>query len=877
MSITPSRSSLRQPIVWHLRSCRRSNRSWVRPGPPGIDGDPRIAILHLNTLVDTAGEFASYDLLPRSLFPDSNEREMVYIAGDLEVGSPLHIGTIAHEITHLLDYSYRPNRQLWLEEGIAQLVEHRIGLDTVLSAYRYVAKQPVQLNSWGPLQLDDRHYGAGFLYVLYLWEQYGDEAIHDLLVSDYDGIAVVEDVLAARDVDHAVFFSEWIGALVLDSTGSKDSHFQTLRLPQVCGLETVASLPRSTNVEVPQFAPRYTTFTGSGIVEVSFTGSATVGPIGADANNGQWMWWAGPADESAARLTREVDLSDLDQATLSFSTWHDTGYSDSGAVLVSTDGGSAWTVVGGAESQPVEIGELSGINGYTGWSGSGEAPEWVRETIDLSAYAGRNVLVRFQYTTDLYEGRIGFAIDDIELVHLEWTDGAEDDQSEWIAEGFQRAPESIPQTWIVQVIDGDAVRTIGLESGRADFEIDLGEGGTVTVATAATVVGTGAHTSYDLSATGEADLMSASEGVDTFDVPCSGWEYEATPTYDLEQINGELVVTARGPDVFTWSAREGVHGVVTVAADVTFGASWDGAGGLMCRLSADGFYEVNISVDGSYLVGVAYGFDYEVLADWTESEAINTGPAAHNLVALECTENEVAVFVGGVELARFEDDRLGPGQVAVLGLSFGDGEFVVSYDNVAVEAEPSAGDGVVAYDGFEEASPQWLPFTDRGSRTGQDEGEFVLSVLSDDWSAVAYSSDQLSDVMLSADFRITEVAPDGLVGATCHTTEQFDQYLFLLSMDGGYAVQVVVGVDVVDIVPWSFGSGVLIEPDTANHMQITCANGRLTWVLNGWTLADVENPLLEAGRVGFVAYSYEYGHLEMRIDNVKITDLADDP
>ena len=124
------------------------------------------------------------------------------------------------------------------------------------SAYRYVAKQPVQLNSWGPLQLDDRHYGAGFLYVLYLWEQYGDEAIHDLLVSDYDGIAAVEDVLAARDVDHAVFFSEWIGALVLDSTGSKDSHFQTLRLPQVCGLETVASLPWSTNVEVPQFAPR---------------------------------------------------------------------------------------------------------------------------------------------------------------------------------------------------------------------------------------------------------------------------------------------------------------------------------------------------------------------------------------------------------------------------------------------------------------------------------------------------------------------------------------------------------------------------------------------------------------------------------------------
>jgi len=128
------------------------------------------------------------------------------------------------------------------------------------------------------------------------------------------------------------------------------------------------------------------------------------------------------------------------------------------------------------------------------------------------------------------------------------------------------------------------------------------------------------------------------------------------------------------------------------------------------------------------------------------------------------------------------------------------------------------------------------------------------------------------DPLFTADFRVTGLAPDGLIGAACHTNKLFDQYLFLLAFDGSYAVQGVVGEEFIDIVPWTFGSGLRVEPGAVNHMEVQCAGGRLVWTLNGWVLADVENDALGNGHIGFIAYSYDYGRLEMRLDNVRIVD-----
>ena len=211
--------------------------------------------------------------------------------------------------------------------------------------------------------------------------------------------------------------------------------------------------------------------------------------------------------------------------------------------------------------------------------------------------------------------------------------------------------------------------------------------------------------------------------------------------------------------------------------------------------------------------------------------------------------------------------------MAVVGASYLSDDYRVWYDNVLIE--PGLREYVRAtYDTFDGPSRQWGTNADRGSRTRVQEGEYALSVSAKDWSAEAYSVDEFTDVTFSADFSLASIAPDALIGATCHTTSRFDQYLFLLAFDGSFTVQAAVDGEFMDIVPWSDGSGLLIEPDSVNHMRITCAEDRLVWVLTGSTLADELNVTITGGRIGFIAYTYEYGQLEMHVDNVLIIDQS---
>jgi bacillopeptidase F (M6 metalloprotease family) len=56
--------------------------------------------------------------------------------------------------------------------------------------------------------------------------------------------------------------------------------------------------------------------------------------------------------------------------------------------------------------------------GYTGCSGGSEtgmecSPQWIQEKVDLSAYAGQKILVRFEYITDAALNYESLMLDDI--------------------------------------------------------------------------------------------------------------------------------------------------------------------------------------------------------------------------------------------------------------------------------------------------------------------------------------------------------------------------------------------------------------------------------------------------------------------------------
>ncbi len=77
------------------------------------------------------------------------------------------------------------------------------------------------------------------------------------------------------------------------------------------------------------------------------------------------------------------------------------------------------------------------------------APLWLPQSVDLSAYAGSEILVRFEYVS-LPEGEnSGIAIDNITIPEIEFADDGTGEG--WTLNGWQQVANAVPQDFLVQV------------------------------------------------------------------------------------------------------------------------------------------------------------------------------------------------------------------------------------------------------------------------------------------------------------------------------------------------------------------------------------------------------------------------------------------
>jgi hypothetical protein len=121
-------------------------------------------------------------------------------------------------------------------------------------------------------------------------------------------------------------------------------------------------------------------------------------------------------------------------------------------VLVSEDGGTTWKILTTPSGTSTNPNNNSYGWGYTGSSGGGEQPEWIQESVDLSAYAGQRIVVGFEVITDLAVNRPGMAIDDVEIPDINYREDFENGDGGWQPAGWVRTHNLVPQKFIVQLI-----------------------------------------------------------------------------------------------------------------------------------------------------------------------------------------------------------------------------------------------------------------------------------------------------------------------------------------------------------------------------------------------------------------------------------------
>jgi hypothetical protein len=238
------------------------------------------------------------------------------------------------------------------------------------------------------------------------------------------------------------------------------------------------SCPQSSlSRDVHQYGADYISIECAGDYTLTFTGSAVTGLLPTDPYSGKYAFWSNKGDESDMTLTREFDFTNATAPiTLSYQVWYDLEEDYDYVYLeVSEDGGISWQIV----TTPWGTGEDPSGNSY-GWAYNGATNDWIREDVDLSQYAGKKVLVRFEYVTDAAVNGEGFLLDDVSIDAIGYHTDFESGDDGWNAAGFVRVQNSLPQTFrLTLIIEGGqtTVETVSINADQtAEIQLSLKQG-----------------------------------------------------------------------------------------------------------------------------------------------------------------------------------------------------------------------------------------------------------------------------------------------------------------------------------------------------------------------------------------------------------------
>jgi hypothetical protein len=431
---------------------------------PGIDEDPRIYILYTRGIGSSvAGYFSSPDSYHPLAAEYSNAHEMfVFNADNSPLDDPYTFGVLAHEFQHMIHFAQDRNEATWVNEGFSELAVLLNGYYESYADDSYISNTDVQLTDWGTeTGSNGPHYGSSFLFMTYFLDRFGEEATKQLVrepANDMAGVDVTLQAIGATDsqTGQAIraddVFMDWAVANYLQDGSVEDGRYAYRnypQAPQARPTDEMENCPTERNASVKQYGVDYLRIACRGQVTLTFTGSTLADLLPADAYSGSFAFWSNKGDESDMTLTRAFDFTNHTGAlTLNYQTWYDIEEDYDYVYLeASTDGGKTWQML----MTPSGTGEDPSGNSY-GWGYNGTSGGWVQESLSLDDFAGKKVLLRFEYVTDAAVNGEGLLLDDISIPEVNYFTDFETDAGGWESAGFVRVENALPQTFRLALI-----------------------------------------------------------------------------------------------------------------------------------------------------------------------------------------------------------------------------------------------------------------------------------------------------------------------------------------------------------------------------------------------------------------------------------------
>ncbi|MCB0097101.1 MAG: immune inhibitor A, partial [Caldilineaceae bacterium] len=441
------------------------------------------------------------------LFPQSNEREMFYL--DVYPGDPSrddYLGILAHEFQHMIHWANDRNEETWVNEGLSEFAQEVAGYDPDTGFAGSFSQSPdTQLNTWNETTGNNGdHYGSAYLFMAYFAQRFGPALTQALVADPANGPRGFDDVLAedGQALDFNGLFADWVVANYVDDPNALglDGVYGYRKFEQRAPfldntLDKYPVAPIETGVQ--NYATDYILLNGTGDIAIDFQGQTDTRLTSTEPFSGERAWWSNRGDDSDSRLTRHFDFTAVQPGvplTMDVTMWWDIEVDyDYGYVLVSRDG-QKWEIIPGPHTTTDNPSGNSFGAAYTSQSSkvatsTAGKPGWVSEQFDLSAYAGEEVDVRFEYIMDDAVNLSGWWIDDISIPAIDYATDFEQGADGWESEGWLLTNGQLTQGWLVQVLELEnnilsAVRRPEVDAnGHATIDVTgLGGGKTAVLA-----------------------------------------------------------------------------------------------------------------------------------------------------------------------------------------------------------------------------------------------------------------------------------------------------------------------------------------------------------------------------------------------------------
>jgi hypothetical protein len=174
---------------------------------------------------------------------------------------------------------------------------------------------------------------------------------------------------------------------------------------------------------------------------------------------------------------------------------------------------------------------------------------------------------------------------------------------------------------------------------------------------------------------------------------------------------------------------------------------------------------------------------------------------------------------------------------------------------------------VLFQDDFARPISGWDRFTAAEGTMDYDGGGYRILVNAQNTNFWSTPHQNFADVRMEVDAGKLGGPDENRIGLICRLTGS-DYYFFLMSSDGYYGIGIYYGGQAVLLGQSEMQANENIKTGMAvNHLRADCAGNTLTFYINGFQMASVQNDTLKSGDVGIVAGTFTQPGVDVILDN----------